>query len=102
MTEQLYTYEQMLEWRHIASGDACLRCQGSGVTVYPSTALWRGGIGGRAMSNGICCKCWGSGSRTNPGISVPKYEALVKFHRDAVAACDPMCCDDFPECHHGR
>lgn len=102
MTEQLYTYEHMLEWRHIQPGDACLRCQGSGVTVYASTARWRGGIGGAAMTNGICNKCWGSGSRSKPGVSIQKYEALEKFHRTAIAQRDPMCCGDFPECHHGR
>lgn len=52
--------------RGIAHHDAaCPQCSGSGIKLYGSTATWRGGIGGAAMTNDVCDKCWGSGT-TNP------------------------------------
>ncbi len=45
----------------------CKRCKATGRYLYPSTTTWRGGIGGCAMTEGICDKCWGSGDDTNPG-----------------------------------
>ncbi len=45
----------------------CIRCKGSGQRLYSSTTTWRGGIGGCAMTTGVCDKCWGSGDEKNPG-----------------------------------
>ena len=39
----------------------CEVCGGWGVVTYGSTATWRGGIGGQAMTPGVCDRCWGSG-----------------------------------------
>jgi hypothetical protein len=52
-------YELHLQWRGIEK--PCDKCSGSGVICYGSTSTWRGGIGGCAMTNGVCDKCWGSG-----------------------------------------
>jgi hypothetical protein len=41
----------------------CPECSGLGVKTYPSTATWRGGIGGAAMTTDICNECWGSGDK---------------------------------------
>lgn len=65
----------MLEWRCIESGCECLSCGGAGVKFYPSTATWRGGIGGQMFTNDVCDKCWGSGDRNN---AWPSRRALVE------------------------
>ena len=48
-----------LEWRDIET--PCEQCGGTGRHTYGSTSTWRGGIGGCAMTSGVCDRCWGSG-----------------------------------------
>ncbi len=55
------TRRQFLRWRHIESREPCHSCQGSGTVFYGSTATWRSGMGGAAMTPDVCDKCWGSG-----------------------------------------
>jgi hypothetical protein len=43
----------------------CKRCGGFGVYTYGSTSTWHGGVGGQAMTNDVCNKCWGSGDENN-------------------------------------
>ena len=43
--------------------DPCQKCHGSGARIYPSTATWRGGMGGCMMTTDVCDSCWGSGDR---------------------------------------
>lgn len=62
----LERYNACLEWRGINQNDACQECGGAGVKAYGSTATWRGGIGGQMITNDVCNKCWGSGSRSLP------------------------------------
>lgn len=54
----------------------CQGCQGAGDRVYGSTATWRGGIGGAAMTLGVCDVCWGSGDSAHP------WENLRKLQKD--------------------
>ena len=61
------------KWRPIAAASRadyirhpCAECGGSGYRLYASTATWRGGIGGQAMTTDVCDKCWGSGDATKP------------------------------------
>jgi hypothetical protein len=63
---------------NVEEGDMCRECGGSGYKLYGSTATWRGGIGGQAMTDGVCDYCWGSGSNSKPWPSWRKYEALEK------------------------
>lgn len=51
--------DALLRWRGIE--EICKMCGGSGVRVYGSTATWRGGIGGAAITPDQCDRCWGSG-----------------------------------------
>ena len=53
-----------LDWRGIET--PCPECGGSGVKTYGSTATWHGGVGGQAMTMGVCDKCWGSGDKHHP------------------------------------
>lgn len=48
--------------------DPCETCLGVGVQLYSSTATWKGGIGGCAMTTDVCDKCWGSGDKYRPGF----------------------------------
>lgn len=45
----------------------CKACGGAGRIMYPSAATYRGGIGGSAMTEDVCDRCWGSGDENNPG-----------------------------------
>ncbi len=67
-------YRRMLEWRGIDpiynNDIVCPACGGSGVIGYPSTATWRGGIGGQQFTNDVCNKCWGSGKQNKPGVNL--------------------------------
>lgn len=70
--------EKALEWRGISFMDeACDGCGGSGVVAYGSTATWHGGIGGQAITNGVCDKCWGSGSRLHKWADLRKLRAAL-------------------------
>lgn len=52
-------YDEFIQMRGVNT--PCKKCNGLGTIVYGSTSTWRGGIGGAAMTNGVCNKCWGSG-----------------------------------------
>lgn len=71
----------MLEWRGIPEGSVCARCGGSGCIVYGSTATWRGGIGGQAMTDDVCNQCWGSGNARRPWKNLKRVAAMERsFH----------------------
>ncbi len=53
----------------------CDECGGLGVKTYDSTATWRGGVGGQALTNDVCDKCWGSGDKHRPW---PSHRSLQK------------------------
>lgn len=46
--------------------EPCTRCNGTGSLLYSSTATWRGGMGGAAMTRDVCDRCWGSGDLARP------------------------------------
>lgn len=58
-------HDRRLDWRGIDPGDECSACGGAGSRAYGSTATWRGGIGGQAITSDVCNRCWGSGSKTH-------------------------------------
>lgn len=68
-------YERLYNLRRI--GNPCVKCNGLGSRTYGSTATWRGGIGGAAMTTAVCDKCWGSGS-DRPWYSHREFEDLKK------------------------
>jgi len=59
-------YFDVLELRGLSPERACEKCRGFGITMYASTATWRGGIGGQALTQDVCCQCWGSGDAKRP------------------------------------
>jgi hypothetical protein len=63
-------YEAALRWRGVRT--PCAACSGSGVIMYASTATWMGGIGGCAMTRGVCDACWGSGDANRPWVNLRK------------------------------
>lgn len=50
----------------------CPKCLGDGEILYPSTSTWRGGIGGSAITEGTCDRCWGTGNHKQPGQNLRK------------------------------
>lgn len=66
-------WAEFLGWRGITPGDECQECGGTGWITYGSRATYWGGIGGAAMTPGVCNKCWGSGSRS---IIWPSHKLL--------------------------
>ena len=39
----------------------CKTCAGAGKRYYSNTSVWRGGMGGASITEGICDACWGTG-----------------------------------------
>lgn len=63
----MITTEELQAYRHIDI--ICQQCMGWGVITYPTTSTWHGGIGGSAMTPGVCNRCWGSGDAGRPWVS---------------------------------
>lgn len=68
-------WQDACEWRGVDPECACKDCYGSGVKTYSSTATWRGGIGGQAVTSAVCDKCWGSGNSNKPWANLRKMQA---------------------------
>ena len=56
-------WEDFIRCRGVEPERICEECGGLGVKVYGDTSTWRGGIGGQAITNDVCNRCWGSGDR---------------------------------------
>ena len=56
----------------------CTKCRGSGYFEYSSTATWHGGVGGCAMTDDVCSKCWGSGMDEFPWPSHRDFEKMER------------------------
>jgi len=65
-------HQHWLEWRGIEI--PCKKCGGSGVRCYANTSGWRGGIGGNAITTGMCDSCWGSGDAERSWLNLRKLE----------------------------
>ena len=78
LREEFFKVSPSSRFYEIEEGDFCPECNGSGYKLYGSTATWRGGVGGMAMTTSVCDHCWGSGSKSSPWPSWRKYEALEK------------------------
>lgn len=63
----------------------CHRCHGLGHIAYSSTATWRGGMGGAAMTRDVCNSCWGSGIEGEPWTDIQKLEAEMDAQVEARA-----------------
>ena len=63
--------------------DRCPKCLGIGRRDYPSTATWRGGVGGSAITGDVCDSCWGTGNRHYQGVdlSLIPNEVLKEVYR---------------------
>jgi hypothetical protein len=60
-------------------GVACSKCGGIGQITYGDTTTWRsGGIGGQAMTDDICDKCWGTGRSDKTGADLRKIYGMLK------------------------
>jgi hypothetical protein len=59
-------------------GVACEKCGGVGGRSYASTATWRGGIGGQAITTDVCDSCWGTGRTDQTGPDLRRLSHLEK------------------------
>ena len=50
--------------------------------MYNSTAIWRGGVGGRMMTEGVCDKCWGTGRSDKRGTDLKKMEQFDRQYKE--------------------
>ena len=66
---------------HYRAGVACPACQGHGRRTYGDTSTWRGGIGGQAITEGVCDKCWGSGRTDETGVDQRKMAGSFAAER---------------------
>jgi len=64
----------LIEMR-IGNATPCELCRGLGVRAYGSTATWRGGAGGQAITSDVCDRCWGSGTTDRPW---PSHRHLLR------------------------
>lgn len=69
------------------TGKGCTACQGKGRRAYGSTATWRGGIGGQAITADVCDKCWGSGNTEQPGTDLRR----LRNQQRNMAAMRELC-----------
>lgn len=76
MVDRQELYQQFIVSRIGYHAPACTGCGGLGVKTYSSTATWRGGIGGQAMTEDVCNVCWGSGNANAPWPSHRTYFAM--------------------------
>lgn len=97
MTED---YERFLSWRGIDPGSECDKCHGRGSRVYPSTAVFWGGIGGASMTRGLCDVCWGSGDKHRTWTDLKKWRAEQQFQiaKQAVTLLASSAGADYQSC----
>jgi DnaJ-class molecular chaperone len=69
-------------WEYRDIETPCKKCNGTGIICYGSTSTFMGGIGGSAMTNGVCNHCWGSGDEHRHGADLKKlYTELATLRR---------------------
>ena len=62
---------------HHLFGIACPGCSGMGRKTYADTTGWAGGVGGQAMTVGVCDVCWGTGRTDRTGIDRHRLSFLL-------------------------
>lgn len=77
--------QRFLDWRGVE--EPCRTCDGAGKRTYGSTATWRGGMGGAAMTVDVCDTCWGTGDRWRIGADLRRLRSEEQS-RIAAAAVD--------------
>lgn len=90
-------HAMMLDRRDIYPEDVCTACSGYGVKQYSSTATWRGGVGGQAMSCDVCDACWGSGSATKTWLNLRtrRDQMDAEVNRRALTLLADVCMTNY-------
>ena len=65
---------RMAAYRGVERNAMCPECNATGVKMYSSTAVWRGGIGGQSITSAACDHCWGSGDKFRPWTDLRKMD----------------------------
>lgn len=82
MTDE-HTLEFLLACRGVRT--PCKKCRGIGTVTYGSTATWRGGIGGQAMTTDVCDQCWGSGDADRAWTNIREMEREIAKLKQELA-----------------
>lgn len=69
---------EMLAIARQLKGVACCVCHGRGLITYSDTSTWRRGIGGSALTEDVCERCWGSGRADKTGPDLRRIAAIEK------------------------
>lgn len=85
MSDREEAWRRMCDLRGVET--PCPKCDGYGVRLYGSTSTWRGGMGGQALTHGVCDSCWGSGDATR------QWTDLRKLETERVAMSDRECAE---------
>ena len=86
-----YAYS-LLGLAHRLKGVACSVCNGVGSRSYPSTATWRGGIGGQAFTVDVCDTCWGTGRNDQTGPDLRAMNRHIRTLEHALRLCGAEPC----------
>ena len=86
-------WEDLLAQRGVDPEAVCEACAGVGVRVYSNTSTWRKGVGGQAITSGICDVCWGSGDPEKPWLNLRELEAqkAIEIAQRALTAVIDSC-----------
>jgi len=71
--------ERLLALAHYLAGVACTECGGLGKRAYSDTATVPGGVGGQAITEGMCDECWGTGRTDVTGPNLRRLYREVKL-----------------------
>ena len=62
----------------------CRACNGTGRRTYSSTATYFGGIGGQALTDAECNRCWGTGDDAMHGANLKELHLAARAARKAA------------------
>ncbi len=81
---------RFLSWRGIE--ETCAKCGGAGERAYPNTTTWAGGIGGQAITSGVCDVCWGTGDTHRKGADLKKIRGDMSTLKARAEAAESALC----------
>ena len=76
--------QELLACSYALAGIACPGCGGMGEKAHGDTSIWAGGIGGQAITTGVCDKCWGTGRTDKTGVNLRRYRDLIRTAGEVV------------------
>lgn len=82
----IYADQGFRQILYVGAGVCCEQCCGYGRRTYSSTSLWRRGMGGQMMTEGVCDACWGTGRTDIKGADLRAMDAHLEKSRVETSA----------------